>query len=205
MASQITARQFSPLKYINPKEPVHKMDQRQHEQLLKRMYMPFVRGPEDRHYFNSFQDKHSNAFLKSHPFVSPEDKNYPLVPHRDDVPIICTFSGLLSPGAAAEIAQQVKHDKAYKKMSDSQDVQQPQYVLDQDDSAQTAYIRPSLLDLQSQNRQWNSRTVPDIHYRARIGGKLHCHCFCSCTVVALHYLLSMPHVLVVNLMEIYKM
>ncbi|XP_066487417.1 protein SPMIP7 [Tiliqua scincoides] len=167
MASQVTARQFIPLKYLNPPtDPLHKMNRRQHEGLLKRMYMPFVRGPEDKHYFISFQDKHSNAFLKCNPSVSPEDKSYPLVPHRNDVPVINTFTGLLSPGAAAE----VRYHKTSEPLRHGQDEQQPQGIPDQSESAQIAYIRPSLLDQQSQNRRWNSRAVPDVHYRARIGG-----------------------------------
>lgn len=174
MASQVTARQFVPLKYLNPPtDQFHKMQQKQHESLLKRMYMPFVRGPEDRHYFTSFQDKKNNAFLKSHPFVSPEDKNYPLVPHRDDVPIINTFSGFLSPGAVTEINQQNKYHRTSGPLGDGQDVQHPQGVSDLHKSSQMAYGKPSWSSYQqSQDRGWNSRAVPDIHYRAQIGGKL---------------------------------
>ncbi|KAJ6657808.1 hypothetical protein lerEdw1_001858 [Lerista edwardsae] len=172
MASQVTARQYVPLKYLKPTtEPLHKMQRKQHESLLKRMYMPFVRGPEDRHYFTSFQDRNSNAFLKSHPFVSPEDKNFPLVPHRDDVPIINTFSGFLSPGAAVEIDQQNKYRRTAKPLGDGQDVQHPQGVPDLHESSQTAYRRPSLsFYQQSQDRGWNTRAVPDIHHRAQVGG-----------------------------------
>nr|XP_020661897.1 uncharacterized protein C7orf72 homolog [Pogona vitticeps] len=172
MVSQVTAVQFSPPKHVHqPIDSLHKMHRKQHESLLKRMYMPFVRGPEDRHSFVSFCDKYSNAFLKTNPFLPPEDKKYPLAPHRDDVPIINPCSGSVSPGASAEADQQIPYRKIVESWGDGRDVQPqhgepvPHY------RTQTANRRPSLLlERGKQNQQWNSRAVPDVCLRARIGG-----------------------------------
>ncbi|XP_034966464.1 protein SPMIP7 [Zootoca vivipara] len=117
MTSEVTARQFS---HLNS----HKMHQKQHEDLLKRMYMPFVRGPEDRHIFTSFQDKCSNAFLKSKPFI------------QDDLPII-------NPPPSAPFPH-TTHQPANRRLSVLEEIKQDQ--------------------------RWNSRAVPDISLRAKIGG-----------------------------------
>ncbi|XP_062972344.1 protein SPMIP7 [Elgaria multicarinata webbii] len=166
MASQVTARHICPVKQLNPIDSLHKMNQMQHEGLLKRMYMPFVRGPEDRHSFTSFQDKYSNAFLKSNPFISPEDKYYILAPHRDDVPVSNTFSGFVSPGAKAE--QQIKYGRP---VGDGRDQQPPEWAPLPFRRVQTADGRSSLrLDEIKQDQQWNSTAVPDISIRTKIGG-----------------------------------
>ncbi|POI24105.1 hypothetical protein CIB84_012146 [Bambusicola thoracicus] len=42
--------------------------------------MPFMRGPENRHDFASFEEKDSNSFLKFHPDTPPFGPYYPLFP-----------------------------------------------------------------------------------------------------------------------------
>ncbi|KAJ7313200.1 hypothetical protein JRQ81_004477 [Phrynocephalus forsythii] len=147
------------------------MQQKQHEGLLKRMYMPFVRGPEDRHSFASFSDKYSSAFLKSNPFVPPEDKIYLLAPYRDDVPITNPCSGLVSPGAGAEADQQTSYSKTVESCGDGRDVQPQQWEPAPHQRAQMANKRALLLLARvKQEQQWNSRAVPDVCMRARTGG-----------------------------------
>ncbi|KAF7247952.1 Spermatogenesis-associated protein 48 [Varanus komodoensis] len=166
MASQVTARHFCPVKHLNPVDSLHKMHRKQYEGLLRKMYMPFVRGPEDKHSFASFQDKNSNAFLKSNPFIPPEDKHYILAPHRDDVPGINAFSGFVSPGAEAE--QQIKYGKSLR---NDKDWQPPGCAPVPLRRVQTADGRRSLqLEEIKQDHRWNSRAVPDISIRSKIGG-----------------------------------
>ncbi|XP_053217864.1 spermatogenesis-associated protein 48 [Podarcis raffonei] len=162
MTSGVTARQFS---HFNS----HKMHQKQHEGLLKRMYMPFVRGPEDRHFFTSFHDKCSNAFLKSNPFIRPEDKSYLLAPHRDDLPIINPSSGFVSPGGAVE-ANQIMYSKNKEPLGNGKDVQPPPSAPFPHTTHQPANRRLSVLEEIKQDQQWNSRAVPDISLRSKLGG-----------------------------------
>ncbi|KAL8165761.1 UNVERIFIED_CONTAM: hypothetical protein K2H54_054840 [Gekko kuhli] len=184
MASEVTARQFSPLKRFSPPTgSLRKMTRKQHEGLLKRMYMPFVRGPEDRHYFPSFEDKDSNAFLKFNPYTPPEEKNYPFAPHRDDVPVVNTFSGFVSPGADAD--QQIASSAFVESPQDGQDAPPPQQaVLVPPRRARTSYGRPALLlKGLSQDRRWNSRWVPEVSLKAQAGSKLHYRYYCHhCSV-----------------------
>ncbi|KAM6449370.1 protein SPMIP7 [Liasis olivaceus] len=169
MASQVTARHFHPHSCLNPVDSLHKMHLNQHKGLLKKMYMPFVRGPEDRHFFASFQEKDSNAFLKSNPFLPPEDKSYFLAPHRDDVPIINSYSGTVSPGAKAD--RQILDNRAYESLQDGKDMQSSQWAPAFHRRVQAADRRPSLLLREiNQDQRWNSRAVPDISLRSRLGG-----------------------------------
>ncbi|XP_061446408.1 protein SPMIP7 [Rhineura floridana] len=169
MASQVTTRQFS---HLNPPiDSLHKMHQKQHENLLKRMYMPFVRGPKDRHYFSSFHSKYSNAFLKSNPFIPPEDKSYPLAPHRDDLPVINLCSGFMSPGARSEADQQIMYNKTIDPLGNGRDRQPPQWAPIPHRTAQIADKRLSLLLKEvNQDQRWSSRLVPDVSVRSKIGG-----------------------------------
>uniref|UniRef100_A0A8D0BTJ4 Uncharacterized protein n=1 Tax=Salvator merianae TaxID=96440 RepID=A0A8D0BTJ4_SALMN len=150
--------------------------------------MPFIRGPEDRHYFASFQDKDSNAFLKSNPFIPPEDENYPLAPHRDDLSIINPCSGLLSPGAEAEANQQIMSNRTIEALRDGGGTQPPQWVIAPQRKVQTAEERYPV-PLQKDQR-WNSRAVSDISLRAKIGGKTHYHYYycrnCDSLLWSLH-------------------
>ncbi|XP_025030274.1 spermatogenesis-associated protein 48-like, partial [Python bivittatus] len=169
MASQVTARHFHPHSCLNPVDSLHKMHLNQHKGLLKKMYMPFVRGPEDRHFFASFQEKDSNAFLKSNPFLPPEDKSYFLAPHRDDVPIINSYSGTVSPGAKAD--WQILDNRAYASLQDGKDMHSSQWAPAFHRRVQAADRRPLLLLREiNQDQRWNSRAVPDISLRSRLGG-----------------------------------
>lgn len=165
MASQVTAKQFSPLRRVNlPIDSLHKMDRKHHEGLLKKMYMPFVRGPENRHFFASFEDKNSNSFLKFNPYSSPEANDYPLAPHRDDVPIINPCSGFLSPGAGA--------DEKITPQRDGPDGRSPAKASVPHRRTQSAHIKPSLLSEELKlDRRWNSRALLDVALKARLTGK----------------------------------
>ncbi|XP_054846815.1 spermatogenesis-associated protein 48 [Eublepharis macularius] len=168
MASEVTARQFSPLKRLEPpSNSYYKMTQKQHEGLLKRMYMPFVRGPEDRHYFPSFEDKYSHSFLKSNPYTPPEEKNYPFAPHRDDVPAVNTFSGFVSPGADAD--QNVSSGTIPESPKGGRDAPLPQQAVPVPHRrAETSCGRPALLlKGLNQDRRWNSRWVPEVSLKAQ--------------------------------------
>lgn len=178
MASQVTARHFHSYSCLSPVDSLHKMHLNQHKDLLKRMYMPFVRGPEDRHFFTSFQEKDSNTFLKSNPFLPPEDKSYLLAPHRDDVPIINPCSGSSSPGG--KVDQQILDNKTYESLRDGKDTHSSKQAPVFYRRVQTADRRPLLLKEINQDQWWNSRAVADISVRSRLGGKYHCHYNCHC-------------------------
>uniref|UniRef100_A0A8C6VL58 Uncharacterized protein n=1 Tax=Naja naja TaxID=35670 RepID=A0A8C6VL58_NAJNA len=148
--------------------------------------MPFVRGPEDRHFFACFKEKDSNAFLKSNPFLPPEDKNYLLAPHRDDVPIINPCSGFLSPGG--KVDRQILDNRAYEPLRDGKDAHSSQQAPVFCRKTQAGDRKSLLLREINQDQRWNSRAVPDISVRSRLGGKYHCHynchsifvCVCMC-------------------------
>ncbi|XP_077159160.1 protein SPMIP7 [Paroedura picta] len=170
MASEVTARQFSPLKHFSPPaDLLRRMTQKEHKGLLKKMYMPFVRGPEDRHDYPSFEDKHSNAFLRFNPYTTPEQTNYPFTPLRDDVPVVNTFSGFVSPGAEAD--QKIISSTAVESPKEGQEAPPPQQaapVLLR--RSQTSFGRPTLL-LKGlpPERRWNSRWVPEVSLKAQAG------------------------------------
>ncbi|XP_070583271.1 protein SPMIP7 isoform X2 [Erythrolamprus reginae] len=168
MASQDTARHFHPLSYLSPVDSPHKMHVNQHKDLLKRMYIPFVRGPEDRHFFASFKEKDSNAFLKSNPSLPPEDKSYLLAPHRDDVSIINTASGFVSPGG--KVDRQILDNKAYEPLLDGKDTHSSQQATVFCRRSQVGDRTAPLLKEINCNQWWNSRAIPDVSVRSRLGG-----------------------------------
>uniref|UniRef100_A0A8C3PH95 Uncharacterized protein n=1 Tax=Calidris pygmaea TaxID=425635 RepID=A0A8C3PH95_9CHAR len=132
--------------------------------------MPVVRGPENRHDFASFEEKNSNSFLKFHPFTPPVGPNYPLFPHRDDVPLVDPCSGFVSPGADADLQPNV--GRAIESLVDYSDVKPHQRIPIAGKGGQAAHRRQMiLLEETSQNRRWNSRAVPAASVRARLGGK----------------------------------
>ncbi|NXQ83958.1 SPT48 protein, partial [Nyctibius grandis] len=137
--------------------------------LLKTMCMPVVRGPENRHDFASFEEKNSNSFLKFNPFTPPEGPNYPLFPHRYDVPLVDPCSGFVSPGADAVLHPNV--GRAIESLVDYSDVKPHQRVPITGKTDQTAHRRQMiLLEETSQNRRWNSRAVSAASVRARLRG-----------------------------------
>ncbi|XP_062424478.1 LOW QUALITY PROTEIN: protein SPMIP7 [Rhea pennata] len=150
-------------------EPLYKMDRQQYRNLLKKMCMPFVRGPEDRHDFTSFEEKDSNSFLKFNPYTSPGEPNYPLFPHRDDMSLVDPCSGFVSPGADAEL--QPNTGRAIESLVDYSDVKPHQRVPISGKRGQVAHRRQMIfLEETSQDRRWNSRAVTAASIRARLGG-----------------------------------
>lgn len=157
-------------------EPVHKMDRQQYQSLLKKMGMPVVRGPENRHDFASFEEKNSNSFLKFNPLTPPEGPNYLLFPHRDDVPLVDPCSGFVSAGADADLQPNV--GRAIESLVDYSDVKPHQRVPITARSGLTVHKRHMvLLEETNQDRRWNSRAVSAASVRARLGGKVNYY-FC---------------------------
>ncbi|KAM6375908.1 protein SPMIP7 [Alca torda] len=168
MASHGAERQASAFKMSTlPIEPVHKVDRQQYRSLLKKMCMPVVRGPENRHDFASFEEKNSNSFLKFNPFTPPVGPNYPLFPHRDDVPLADPCSGFVSPGADADLQPNI--GRAIESLVDYSDVKPHQRIPITEKRGQTAHRRQMiLLEETNQNRRWNSRAVSAASVRARL-------------------------------------
>ncbi|KFQ64908.1 Uncharacterized protein C7orf72, partial [Phaethon lepturus] len=132
--------------------------------------MPVVRCPENRHSFASFEEKNSNSFLKFNPFTPPVGPNYPLFPHRDDVPLVDPCSGFVSSGADADLQPNV--GRTIESLVDYSDVKPHQRIPITGQKGQTAHRRPMiLLEEISQNRRWNSRAVSAASLRARLRGK----------------------------------
>nr|XP_009680203.1 PREDICTED: uncharacterized protein C7orf72 homolog [Struthio camelus australis] len=151
-------------------EPPYKIDRQQYRNLLKKMCMPFVKGPENRHDFASFEEKDSNSFLKFNPYTAAGEVNYPLFPHRDDVPLVDPCSGFVSPGADADL--QPNTGRAIESLVDYSDVKPHQRVPISEKRGQTAHRRQMiLLEESSQDRRWNSRAVSAASVRARLGGQ----------------------------------
>ncbi|XP_074996791.1 protein SPMIP7 [Calonectris borealis] len=149
-------------------EPVHKMDRQQCRSLLKKMRMPVVRGPENRHGFANFEVKNSNSFLKFSPFTSPVKPNYPLFPHRD-VPFVDPCSGFVSPGADAYLQPNV--GRAIEFLVDYSGWKTHQRVPITGKRGHSAHRRQMiLLEETSQDRRWNSRAVSAASVRARLRG-----------------------------------
>eukprot|EP00076_Gallus_gallus_P007110 XP_003640831.1 spermatogenesis-associated protein 48 [Gallus gallus] len=151
-------------------EPIHRMHHQQYQNLLKKMCMPFIRGPENRHDFASFEEKDSNSFLKFHPDTPPFGPNYPLFPHRDDVPLVDPCSGFVSVGGDAELQPGV--GKVIESLVDYSDVKPHQRVPTAGKGVRTAHRRHMiLLEETSQDRRWNSRAVPAALIRAKLRGQ----------------------------------
>ncbi|NWX88944.1 SPT48 protein, partial [Nothoprocta pentlandii] len=139
-----------------------------YRRLLKKMRMPFVRGPEDRHDYASFEEKDSKSFLKFNPYTCAGEPNYPLFPHRDDVSLVDPCSGFVSPGADAELQPCV--GRPIESLVDYSDVKPQQRVPVSGGRGQAAHRRRLiLLEETSQDRRWNSRAVPAASIRARLG------------------------------------
>jgi len=134
------------------------------------MCMPVVRGPENRHGFASFEEKNSISFLKFNPFTPPAGPNYLLFPHRDDVPLVDPCSGLVSPGADADLQPNV--GRAIESLVDYSDVKPHQQIPVTAKRGQSAHRRQMILrEESSQNTKWNSRAVPAASVRARLTGE----------------------------------
>lgn len=133
-------------------EPVHKMDCQQYQSPLKKMCMPVVRCPENRHGFASFEEKTSNYFLKFNPFTLPVGPNYTLVLHWDNVPLVNPCSGFVSPGADADLQPSV--GRAIESLVDYSGVKPHQWVLITGKRCQPAHRRQMIfLEKTSQDRR----------------------------------------------------
>ncbi|XP_007895658.2 spermatogenesis-associated protein 48 [Callorhinchus milii] len=131
--------------------------------------MPFVRGPEDRHYFTSFLDQRQAAFTRWSPFAEAPDDNYPLAPLRRDVPLVDPCSGFVSAGADADLETGVKAIPSLVDLSG--DVRPNHRAPNPAGRSQTPPNFPSFLEYETaDDKQWNSRAVSTAALRAREGG-----------------------------------
>ncbi|XP_058390826.1 spermatogenesis-associated protein 48 [Diceros bicornis minor] len=151
--------------------------------LLRKMNMPFVKGVEDRHDYGRIEKKCNPTFLKFHPYPPsvlpdyhlhypyppPYGPDYPLFPLRDDVPLGDSCSGFLSPGGDADLKPGI--GRTIPSLVDFSDVKPQHRVPRPDTGFQTTLKRQKiLLEELKQDRRWNSRAIPDISIRARLGG-----------------------------------
>ncbi|XP_008574413.1 PREDICTED: uncharacterized protein C7orf72 homolog [Galeopterus variegatus] len=151
--------------------------------LLRKMNMPFVKGFEDRHNYGRFEKKCNPTFLKFHshppsvlpdyhlyyPYPPPYGPDFPLFPLRDDVPLGDSCSGFMSPGGDADLKPGI--GRAIPNLVDFSDVKPQHRVPRPDTGFQTAMKRQKILSEElQQDRRWNSREVPDISIRAKLGG-----------------------------------
>ncbi|XP_078198124.1 protein SPMIP7 isoform X2 [Callithrix jacchus] len=151
--------------------------------LLRKMNMPFVKGLENRHNYGRFENKCNPAFLKFHPYPPsvlpdyhlhypyppPYGPHYPLFPLRDDVILGDPCSGFMSPGGDADLNPGI--GRTIPTLVDFSDVKPQHRVPRPDTGFQTTIKRQKILSEElQQNRRWNSREVPDISIRARLGG-----------------------------------
>ncbi|KAG5210109.1 hypothetical protein JEQ12_015303 [Ovis aries] len=151
--------------------------------LGRKLNMPFVKGVEDRHDYGRMEKKCNPTFLKFHPYPPsglpdchlhypyppPYGPDYPLFPLRDDVPLHDACSGFLSPGGDADLKPGV--GRTIPSLVDFSDVKPQHRVPRPDTGFQTTLKRKTiLLEELKQDRRWNSRAVPDISIRARLGG-----------------------------------
>ncbi|XP_003503047.2 spermatogenesis-associated protein 48 [Cricetulus griseus] len=151
--------------------------------LLRKMNMPFVKGPEDRHNCSRFEKKCSSAFLKFHPYPPsvlpdyhfhypyppPYGPEYALFPLRDDTSLADPCSGFMSAGADADLKPGI--GRTIPNLVSYNDVKPQNRVPRPDKGFQTPIKRQTVLleELQT-SRKWNSREVPDISIRAKLGG-----------------------------------
>ncbi|XP_016053792.1 PREDICTED: uncharacterized protein C7orf72 homolog [Miniopterus natalensis] len=151
--------------------------------LLRKMNMPFVKGVEDRHDCGRIEKKCSCAFLKfhpqppsalpdrhlHHPCPRPFGPDFPLFPLRDEVPLRDPCSQCMSPGGDADLKPGI--GRTIPSLVDFSDVKPQQRVPRPDTGFQTTLKRQKiLLEELKQDSKWNSRAVPDISIRARLGG-----------------------------------
>ncbi|XP_066210362.1 protein SPMIP7 [Saccopteryx leptura] len=162
---------------------VENVDYPHYGHLLRKMNMPFVKGVEDRHECGRFEKKCNPSFLKFHPYPPsalpdyhlhypyppPYGPDYPLSPLRDEVSLGDPCSGFLSPGGDADLNP--GKGRTIPSLVDFSDVK-PQHRIPRPDTGfQTTQKRKTiLLEELKQDRRWNSREIPDICIRARLGG-----------------------------------
>ncbi|XP_075396163.1 protein SPMIP7-like [Tenrec ecaudatus] len=186
MNSQCTPGQISiPKQFISSTtKGIDKMDYPHYCNLLRKMNMPLVVGIDDRHDYGRFEKKFNPAFLKFHsyppsvlpdchlhyPYPPPYGPDYPLFPLRDDISLSDPCSQFLSPGADADLKPGI--GRTIPTLVNFSDVKPQQRVPRPDTGFNTTINRQKiLLEELQQDKRWNSRTVPDISIRARLGGK----------------------------------
>lgn len=114
--------------------------------------------------------RNGNSFLKFNPFTSLVEPNYPLFPHRDDVPLVDPCSGFVSPGADADLQPNV--GRAVESLVYYSDWKPHQQVPITGKRGQPPHRRQMiLLEETSQDRRWNSRAVSAASVRAQLRGK----------------------------------
>ncbi|XP_047551375.1 spermatogenesis-associated protein 48 isoform X2 [Lutra lutra] len=168
---------------LSGKKAVENTDYPHYYNLLRKMNMPFVKGVEDRHNYGRIEKKCNPTFLKFHPYPPsvlpdyhlhypyppPYGRDYPLFPLRDDVPLGDSCSGFLSPGGDADLKPGI--GRTIPSLVDFSDVKPQHRVPRPDTGFQTTLKRQTiLLEELKQDRRWNSRAIPDISIRARLGG-----------------------------------
>ncbi|KAI4543944.1 hypothetical protein MG293_006738 [Ovis ammon polii] len=169
--------------FLSRAKAVENIDYPHYCALLRKLNMPFVKGVEDRHDYGRMEKKCNPTFLKFHPYPPsglpdchlhypyppPYGPDYPLFPLRDDVPLHDACSGFLSPGGDADLKPGV--GRTIPSLVDFSDVKPQHRVPRPDTGFQTTLKRKTiLLEELKQDRRWNSRAVPDISIRARLGG-----------------------------------
>ncbi|XP_014056253.2 spermatogenesis-associated protein 48 [Salmo salar] len=133
----------------------------------RQMNLPCERGPEGRYYFNSLLEQQRSAFSKFNLLAHPPADNAPLAPLRDEVLLIDPCSGHLSAGAEVDLAT-----KGRPQFIDIPYIPSGLWVAPGSrERPQASSVRPSAgtCDL-SENKAWNSRTMPDAALRASFGG-----------------------------------
>ncbi|KFU85703.1 Uncharacterized protein C7orf72, partial [Chaetura pelagica] len=128
------------------------------------------RGPQNRCGFPSKAKKSSNSHFHFNQFPIPGWPNCPLFPHRIDVPLVDPCSGFVSPGADADLKPNV--GRVIESLVDYSDVKPHQRIPITGQRGPTAHKRHMiLLQETSQNRRWNSRSVPAASVKAELRGK----------------------------------
>lgn len=131
----------------------------------RQMNLPCERGPEGRYYFKSLLEQQRSAFSKFNLLAHPPADNAPLAPLRDEVLLIDPCSGHLSAGAEVDLST-----KGRPQFIDIPYIPSGLWVAaGSRERPQTPSVRPSACDL-SENKAWNSRTMPDAALRASLGG-----------------------------------
>ncbi|XP_007469597.1 PREDICTED: uncharacterized protein C7orf72-like [Lipotes vexillifer] len=169
--------------FLSRTKAVENIDYPHYHALLRKLNMPFVKGVEDRHDCGRIEKKCNPTFLKFHPYPpsvlpdyhlhypypTPYGPDYPLFPLRDDVPLGDTCSGFVSPGGDANLKPGI--GRTIPSLVDFSDVK-PQHRVPRPDTGFQATLKRKkmLLEELKQDRRWNSRAVPDISIRARLGG-----------------------------------
>ncbi|XP_078083932.1 protein SPMIP7 [Mustelus asterias] len=118
--------------------------------------IPYVRGPEDRHFFTSFQEQDNPAFARWSPNSWAPDAFYPLAPHRHEVQPLDISTGFMSPGQSAESGTKRIPNLAFYREPGGEC------------RAHTAI--PFDFQQQRHSGRWNSKSVSAAAIRARVGG-----------------------------------